>query len=186
VRYTQDDGGARAFYQKRGFVYWYGMDMLTYDGPRMREPVLPAGVEIRAYEDRDYDDFFRIMGESFLPQRRFHDFRPHDVREFHRTPEHRKEVLKNMDNMFVLLVDGKVAAISELEGNFIDTLGVDFRSRGRGFGKALMQHCINVLLDRGFPTADTSVLLGNLAAWRLYNILGFRRTHVREWACRWV
>lgn len=186
TKYRTDMGNSQGFFRNRGFIYWYSMDSLMYDGPKQPDPTLPAGCEIIAYEDRFYDDFVRIMADSFFPQRRFFDFRPHDVRKLHAEPEDRDDLLKNRDNMLVLLQRGKVSAIAELENNFVGTIGVDPASQGRGFGRALMQQCINTVLDRRYRTVETSVVLGNLTAWRLYNVLGFRRTQTDEWACRWM
>lgn len=186
ARYRADSGDGRGFFLRRGFTYWYSMDMLRYDGPRMPVAYPTADTEIHQYEDRYFDEFMRIMAESFLPQRRFFDFRPHDVREIHGGGDGRKRVLENRDNMFVALEGGKLVAIAELEGGFIDTLGVDAHARGRGFGRALMQHCVNVLLGRDVRGVETSVVLGNMPAWRLYNTLGFRRVQIDEWACLFI
>lgn len=186
TRYRIDLDDSQRFYRNRGFVYWYSMDYLMYDGPAMPKPNLPPGVEIRPYADEHYEGFFRVMAETFIPQRRFYDFRPHDIREFRTAEDDREKVLTNKDNMFVLLEDGKLRGVLELDDNFIDSVGVDQAAKGRGYGKALMQYAVNVLRARGHQIVETSVVLGNIPAWRLYNTLGFRRVQVDEWACMWV
>ena len=148
------------------------MDWLRYDGTDLPEPQLPPGVEIRPYEDEYYEEFFRVLAEAFLPQRRFFDFRPHDVRQLHTADGDREQVLANKENLFVLLDHGRLVGIGELEGNPIDSVGVDARAKGRGCGRALMQYGINVLRGRGHRVVETSVVLGNIPAWRLYNTVG--------------
>jgi len=178
VRYRIDQGESQRFFRNRGFAFWYSMDILQYDGPELPEPSLPPGVEIGFYEDRHY--------EEFLPQRRFFDFRPHDVREFRKSEGDRERILANKDNMLVLLEHGKLVGVLEFEGNFIDTVGVDPAAKGRGYGRALMRRAMNLLRERGHQVVDTSVVLGNMPAWRLYNSLGFKRVQADEWACMWI
>lgn len=186
VRYRIDQGESQRFFRNRGFAFWYSMDILQYDGPELPEPSLPPGVEIGFYEDRHYEEFFRVMAETFLPQRRFFDFRPHDVREFRKSEGDRERILANKDNMLVLLEHGKLVGVLEFEGNFIDTVGVDPAAKGRGYGRALMRRAMNLLRERGHQVVDTSVVLGNMPAWRLYNSLGFKRVQADEWACMWI
>ncbi|MGE5580550.1 MAG: N-acetyltransferase family protein [Bacillota bacterium] len=186
VKYRLDRGESQRFFRNRGFAYWYSMDYLAYEGPAVSLPDLPSGVEIAFYEDRHYEEFFRVMAETFLPQRRFFDFRPHDVREFHKSEDDRKRVLANKNNMLVLLEHGRLVGISELEGNFIDTVGIDLAAKGRGYGRALMLGAMNLLRARGHEVIETSVVLGNVPAWRLYNTLGFKRVQADEWACMWI
>ena len=185
-KYRIDRGESQRFFRDRGFAYWYSMDHLLYDGPKMPESCLAAGVEIRPYEDEHFEEFVRAMADAFIPQRRFFDFRPHDVRELYEREDGRGRTLQSRDDKFVLLDNGKLAAIVELEGNFIDTVGVDLAARGKGYGKALMQFSVNLLRDRGHKNVETSVVLGNVPAWRLYNVLGFRRVQADEWACKWI
>ncbi len=186
IRYRLDSGDSQRFFRNRDFVNWYSVDDLMYDGSRMPEPLLPPGAEIRSYEDRDFEEFISVMGDAFIPLRRFFDFRPHDVRELHKDASARERLLANKSDRFALLYEGAIMAMAEIKGNFIDTLGVTPAGRGRGFGKALMHHCMNVLRNRGFRVIETSVILGNIPAWRLYSTLGFRRIQITEWACRWI
>ncbi|MEX0974885.1 MAG: hypothetical protein WD024_06050 [Bacillota bacterium] len=44
----------------------------------------------------------------------------------------------------------------------------------------------DVLRARGHAVVETSVVLGNIAAWRLYDVLGFKRMQADEWACKWM
>lgn len=169
--YRSDAGESRGFFARRGFRPWFDMVYLAYEGPRM-EVSVPA---IGGYRDEHFTEYSNVLGCAFLPMRRQHNFVPHDVRELHRRPGAREEVLQASADTFVATAsDGRVVAVASIEGDFIDTVGVLPGYQGQGFGRALTAHCVNVLQERGHRVVRTSVLADNVPAKSLYLDMGFR------------
>ncbi len=182
ARYRSDKGDGRAFYTDRGFTYWYALDELLYTGDIIPEPKF----DIRPYEDKFFDQFIRIRSEAFYPQRRFFDFRPHKIADSDDPGSARKRALDCKNNIYLAFLGRSVVGEVEIEGNFIDVLSVSPESQGKGYGKALMQHAVNTVLNKGCRSVRTSVVMGNIAAWHLYANLGFESQQITEYACKWI
>jgi GNAT superfamily N-acetyltransferase len=209
ARYRADDpaptGGpnvARAFYARRGFEVWYSMEELVYHGGRRERgararPLAGAGarpaalagthLDIRPYDDRYFERYIRIVGDAFEPMRRGKDFRPHNVLEMNDNPERRAYFLSAKSDIFLALAMGSggeetLVGVGGVQGDFIDEVGVDPAHQGRGYGKALIEFGVNLLLERGFPSPRTSVVSDNEPARGMYYRLGFELVQVDEWA----
>jgi len=187
---------AQAFYARRGFEVWYSMDELVYPGGR-RGPGdrgrPPAGegthLEIRPYDDRYFERYIRIVGDAFEPMRRGKDFRPHNVFETNDNPERRAYFLSVGNDIFLAFAMGSggeetLVGVGGVDGDFIDEVGVDPAHQGRGYGKALTEFGINLLLERGCPSPRTSVVSDNEPARGMYYRLGFELAQTDEWARR--
>ena len=188
VRYRADQGEGRDFFARRGFAVWYAMDELVYEGPRMPEPT-PGRLEIRPYDDRCFEGYMRMVGDAFEPTRRLKDFRPHNVFEKSNTPQRRRELEeKHAGDIFLGFDvqpsgDEELVGAADVERDFIDEVAVSPAHQGKGYGKALTMHCVNLLIDRGL-TPRTSVLVDNEPARSMYYRLGFRLLQTNEWARR--
>ena len=203
ARYRADgpapDGGpnvAQAFYARRGFEVWYSMDELVYpggrrgDGDRTQPPAgAGAHLEIRPYDDRYFERYIRIVGDAFEPMRRGKDFRPHNVFEMNDNPERRAYFLSVGHDIFLAFAMGSggeetLVGVGGVQGDFIDEVGVDPAYQGQGYGKALTEFGINLLLKRGCPSPRTSVVSDNEPARGMYYRLGFELAQTDEWARR--
>lgn len=198
----EDVSDARAFYAGREFGVWYGLDELIYRGgrrPGLAGPVMTLGpsegaplevpgiglsLDIRPYDDRHFEDYVRLVGDTFEPMRRSHDFRPHNVREMNSTPERRDYFLAHRDDIFLAFGEGTLVGEAAVEGDFIDDIGVAPGHQGQGYGRILTLFCLDLLLNRGYPHPRTSVVVGNEPARGLYYRLGFELVQTNEWACR--
>jgi GNAT superfamily N-acetyltransferase len=170
--YRSDAGPGREFFRRRGFQPWFDMVHLRYDGPR--RPELPANMAVRQYEDGLFEAFSSVIGEAFVQMRRAHDFRPYDVREIHQRPGERQQMLAGAANRFVTFgAGGAPVGGAVVEGDFVDVIGVPPAHQGKGYGRALMDFCVNLLRDRGHAIVRTSVLNDNIPAKTLYLRMGF-------------
>lgn len=61
-------------------------------------------------------------------------------------------------------------------------LAVDPRARGRGVGRALVEHCLSASRDLGLAGMRISTLPGMTSAHRLYERLGFERAPDDDWS----
>ena len=181
---------ARAFYARRGFEVWYSMDELVYHGGRrgLRGPG-DRGREIRPYDDRYFERYIRIVGDAFEPMRRGKDFRPHNVFEMNDNPERRAYFLSVGHDIFLAFAMGSggeetLVGVGGVQGDFIDEVGVDPAYQGQGYGKALTEFGLNLLLERGYPSPRTSVVSDNEPARGMYCRLGFELAQTDEWARR--
>ncbi len=207
-----DGSDARAFYAGRGFRVWYGMDELIYRGGRRAGPPRPApwqpglagsdpasapALDIRPYDDRHFEAYVRLVGDTFEPMRRSHDFRPHNVCEMNSTPGRRDYFLAHRDDIFLAFESGSSGASevgspeegvlvgeAAVEGDFIDEIGVAPGHQGQGYGRILTLFCLDLLLNRGHPHPRTSVVVANEPARGMYYRLGFELVQTNEWACR--
>jgi len=185
---------AQAFYARRGFEVWYSMDELVYPGGRRGpgdrgRPPAGAGthLEIRPYDDRYFERYIRIVGDAFEPMRRGKDFRPHNVFEMNDNPERRAYFLSVGHDIFLAFAMGSggeetLVGVGGVQGNFIDEVGVDPAYQGQGYGKALTEFGLNLLLERGYPSPRTSVVSDNEPARGMYYRLGFELAQTDEWA----
>jgi ribosomal protein S18 acetylase RimI-like enzyme len=151
----------------------------------------PAGagthLEIRPYDDRYFERYIRIVGDAFEPMRRGKNFRPHNVFEMNDNPERRAYFLSVGHDIFLAFAmgsggEGTLVGVGGVQGNFIDEVGVDPAYQGQGYGKALTEFGLNLLLERGYPSPRTSVVSDNEPARGMYYRLGFDLAQTDEWA----
>lgn len=177
--YRADDAHGRGFFERRGFTSWYGMTHLSYQGPRQPE----SEVTIRPYEDSLFYTYIRVLGKSFAKMRADHGFEPYDVEDMHDTEETRAEFARRAGDLFLAFNgDGEAVGCADIQGDYIDIIGVLPGHQGRGYGRALTRFAMNVALDRAYPAVRTSVVTDNNPAHTLYLSLGFRETEAYEMA----
>lgn len=175
--YRCDTGHARAFYARRGFVPWYTLVYLTYQGGRQPDPV---GIDVVPYSDTRHDVYVDVLARSFHEMRRTRDFQPYDVSGRHNTDEARERLGRMRDDHFIAYdAAGQAVGCACIEGDMIDIIGVVPEAQGKGYGRSLTQFCINTLLDRKL-TPRTAYVADNHGAGRLYSSLDFSPTEAHE------
>jgi GNAT superfamily N-acetyltransferase len=177
-RAAADD--ARAFFARRGFGLWYAMNQLVYRGPGFPEPA----VEVEPYEDRYFDRLIRLNSEAFYPVRKRLGLEPAAVYRRQNTAEYRAHLAERRGDIFVVHVSGNLIAGGIVDGEVIDTVAVAPKAQREGFGRALTQFCVNLILRRGKPAVRTSVVAGSVPPQNLYASLGFEVSCVYEWVSR--
>jgi GNAT superfamily N-acetyltransferase len=90
--------------------------------------------------------------------------------------EKREELLSSKDNIFLLLVNGNVAASASVKVDDKDSLGPIFvvpSYQGKGYGRIITQFAINEAIHRGINNINLEVVEWNIRAVNLYISLGF-------------
>lgn len=93
-----------------------------------------------------------------------------------------RELVADEETTMLVIGDDPVGYVTtqvQADGTgYIDFLGVDVGSRGRGFGRALVSAAMTDLAHRDVPEAGLSVRVGNQVARALYASLGFEEERV--------
>ena len=166
IRVDQDD--ATLFYKKLGYKKWYGMNNLYYNGSEQPK----SDMRVVAYEDKYFEEYAEGLRQSFYEMRKAHDFQPHLCCELNE--QKREELLKNKDNIFLLISNENfIASVKVKDNGFLDDIFVVPSYQGKGYGKIITQFGINKAIDKGVNSIETSVVEWNTRALNLYIGLGF-------------
>jgi mycothiol synthase len=155
-----------------------------------QRPALPAGVRIRVVASED--------DRRALHQVLFESFAEHfdKAEETYDAWSARMAATSTSapDQWWLLEVDGVVAGcvmgseqFAEENGGWVKNLGVLAAYRGRGFGRALLQHSFADFVRRGRVKAGLGVDTQNATgALRLYESMGMRPAYQADIWKRWV
>ena len=169
----------RAFIHSIGFTHWYSMNLMYYTGPGFS----PSGLTVRPYGDCYYGTFLKLINEGFYQIRKDHDFKPYQIYadDAITNPQTRQEVLEMEYDEHLLFFDGaELVGLAQLINSEIDTVTVLRALQGRGYGRCIMEYCVNLLLSRGHNPVVLHVLDSNPVAKRLYEKIGFNLVETRE------
>lgn len=157
----------QSLWLRAGFSPWFTTRLMAYPGGPMPEPPFP----IIPYTDAWYRPFQRLESQAFFALRQAQDVRPHRAE-----PSIRDRLARAArgQELFLLLENGRLAAAGSA-GSMLDDIAVDGRCRGKGYGRAMVAHGVNLLLARG-ATPTLEVLDWNVPALRLYESMGFATT----------
>lgn len=156
-------------------TYWHLRHVITADSPKQ---ISAPGVEIRKISSRpDFEQFWMVHQDSFSGH---FGFAPREMNQWISMTMEASTF--DPDACFLLEVEGQAAgfvqlstAIEHLNAGFVDLIGVSHKFQGKGFGQALLQHGINVCVERGNDFLELNVDSGNESgALRLYEKLGFK------------
>lgn len=175
--YRCDVGNSRDVFVHWGFEPWFSWHLMRYDGPNFTEPTL----EVVPYNDELFGDFVRLRNEGFRELRRQCNIEPYDVYPAgFNEAQVREKLLRDRDNIFVVLYEGRPVAFTYLGDVHIETIAVDEDYRGKGIGRKVTQFSVNKLRERGASTVFLGVLDVNKAARGLYESLGFEFVETTE------
>jgi len=164
----------------RAYRYWrssYTMQ-IDFDQVAPDAPALPAGIELREYEESDADLLRAALNEAFADDPFFDEATPSRFRAFYLNA-------RGFDPSLWLLawdrgeLAGFVLASPERTGDaslgWIEALGVRPPWRRRGLGEALLRAAFGQLHARGLRKVGLGVDAGNeTGALRLYERVGMR------------
>lgn len=161
----------RNFLHNHGYENWFHSNHMTYNGGR-----LPLGsFDISPYTDSNYPEVQKIFSEAFHGMRVSVGLKSELSKP---SQEERESYARNAKDIQVLKIEGEIKASARIQGNEIDSIAVAVDQQGKGYGKAMLAHAVNLLLDRGNPMITLWVVDGNPAR-TLYEHAGFitRRHH---------
>lgn len=175
---SQKDEPTLKLIRSFGFKFYRNYWKLIRQNGADQYPVLPAGVEIRALGfNANANLYWRLEMDSFSEHfgYRFVEFEPW-------FKQREDDSLIDQAGCFVIYRDGTAAGYlmssngrEELQGGFIDKLGVIKSMQGQGLGRLLLQHGIAHSVQKGYTSIALGVDSGNESgAIALYESVGFK------------
>ena len=155
-----------------GFRPWFTTSHMIYRGALLPEPNLP----FFPYDDSYYRPFQRLQSRAFFRLRQENDVEPYVLAP---SIEDRLWLAQNRRDVFLLKVQGRLAAAGFAAKGALDMLAVDQAFQGRGYGKALVAYGVNRLLERS-ETPRLEALDWNKPALGLYRHMGFELEQRRQ------
>lgn len=175
---NQNDVEILQLFESRNFefyrIYWQLIRNLSQED----FPKLPSGIEIRQLDlESDAELYWKLEMQSFA---KHFGFRPIEFKPW--LEERNKDTLLDRKGMFVIFDRGVPAGYlfsglnrAELNGGFVDKLGVVPELQGKGLGRLLLQWGIAYSASLGHSTISLGVDSGNESgALKLYDSVGFR------------
>lgn len=174
---NQKDDRALRLIQSFGFKFYRNYWKLVRRNDRDQFPELPVGAEIRALGfNANANLYWRLEMDSFSEHfgYKYVEFEPWFL-------QRKDDPLIDQAGCFVIYKDGIAAGYlmssdsrEELQGGFIDKLGVIKSMRGKGLGRMLLQHGIAHSVQRNYSSIALGVDSGNESgAIALYKSVGF-------------
>ncbi|WP_335871841.1 GNAT family N-acetyltransferase [Bacillus sp. 2205SS5-2] len=157
------------FAKKMGFKKWWGSPELVYRGGTFPK----ADIEFVKYEDKFFDQFVKLVQDSYYDLHEKNDIKPYLASE----DIVKKYKLNNINNVYLILDNEQiVASVTTGEGE-VDNLMVAPSHQGKGYGRKALHFGMNKMLDRGCEEIRICFVEGNKGAEKLYTSLGFKPLH---------
>jgi len=141
----------------------------------LAQPVWPAGIAVATFRPEDARAVHAVLNESFAEEWGWHAL------PFEEWREQRLEAPHTDVSLWFLAWEGdEVAGVARCEdkrdgGGWVGAIGVRKQWRGRGIGRALLQHVFAEFRRRGDPHVGLGVDADNpTGATRLYESVGMR------------
>lgn len=154
------------FLYKHGYYISFSSHYMEREG----DPLPVGDIEVRQYEDSDFDAWIRILNVAFFQMRERVGIKP----SYFSMPndEDREAFLKNRHNWYVMLAEGEIVAVGIIEGNELSIVAVRPSFHGKGYGKDFIAWLVNRIMEQGHKTVSLWCVNGNKAR-NLYDKLGF-------------
>lgn len=171
-----------AMFEESGLSFLRDYFKMVKDPIEKGFPVLPEGVTIEAIDLKQHSQLFHMLEtESFAGHFGYIALGHDDW-----IAEKLAETQLDQRGSFVLRVKGEPAGLllsgdgrADVNGGWVDKLGVLAKFRGQGLGKLLLQWGIAHAADKGYQSIGLGVDTGNESgALQLYENQGFRPTVV--------
>lgn len=172
TEYRLDGNPSRAFFQSRGFQRQWAFQLLAYRQATPSKPML----DIRTYEDSDFPAYLAIRQSAFTALADAYGWSNEEATDSSR----RQQMLREHADIFLLFEDGLPVGIGRIHRHYIDTIAVRPECQGRGYGRALVEHCLHELRARGVQEPGLVVATKNQSAIGLYQRLGFDLLQINE------
>jgi ribosomal protein S18 acetylase RimI-like enzyme len=169
TRFRADKDDATLHYRRLGYEKWYEELDLYYEGEEQPK----SDLKFVSYEDIYFEQYAEGLRASFYELRKANDFKPYLCCELNK--EKREELLKNRDDIFLLLNNGNlVASVKINDDGHLDDIFVVTAYQGKGYGKVIVQFAIDKAMQKGCTNIGLSAIGWNKRALNLYQSLGFR------------
>lgn len=148
-----------------------GDRLFHYAGPRFS--VLPHGET--PYSPEYFEPQLSLESAVFFDLRMRNGIKPYRLTDCS-TPEKeeiRRFFYQHRDSFLMAFRDGILAASILWVGNYIQSLAVDPRFQGQGYGRRLTGLAVNRIYEAGYDQVVLKVMEGNDGALGFYRKLGF-------------
>ena len=156
------------FFKNLNYEKWFVYHSMKYHGGLQPE----HGLNFINYEDKYFEKYITLEGESFYNLRKANDIKPYNCSDF--SDSSRQHCLNSKAHIYLLL-DHEDEIISSIYINdgFLDKIMVSKKHECQGYGCKTTQFGINKSLKEGSKSVELCALLGNNRAIYIYEALGF-------------
>lgn len=158
------------FLYKMGYYDWMIGDWMTYVGSKF----VHKHMEIRNYEDADYEVYHRIESTTMFLLREgvgaSHNY------YYPPSDNGRKYQLSNAKNSFILEVDNQVVGVADLSDHELEGVCICPMHQNKGYGTEFVRYLVNELIDRSHNEILLEAMQGNPSR-SLYERLGFKDSY---------
>ncbi|MBO4452621.1 MAG: GNAT family N-acetyltransferase [Clostridia bacterium] len=162
------DDTAKKFCEKLGYRAWFSSAAMKYSGGKFEDGDIP----VRQYTDADFIDSFVLAEEAFHKMRVETGLFP-DSKVDEPDEESRKFMAESAERRYVYEVGGEIVGYGKLDGDELDVVCIKIAQQGKGYGRKLVKHLVNVMIDKGIKEPLLWCVVGNNKARKLYESLGF-------------
>ncbi|MEI5905871.1 GNAT family N-acetyltransferase [Bacillus spongiae] len=155
------------FAKKMGFEKWWGFRELVYRGGAIPKP----DIEFIKYDDRFFDQFVKVVQDSYYDLRKKNDIKPY------RSSEEMVKKYQLNNNVYITLHNEQIVASVTTSKGEVDNLMVAPSYQGKGYGRKALHFGMNKLLEEGFEEIRLCFVEGNEYAEKLYTSSGFKPLH---------
>lgn len=164
-----------AFIRARNITPWFLTNYMVYEGDKLQEKDLA----FTTYEDKYYEEYYKLESNAFYMLRKANNIEPFI---FESSEQDRKRCAEDAKDIFLLFEEDTLVAAGYAKAGEIDAIAVEKGFEGKGYGRALLCHGVNKLLDEGCSKVFLWVLEWNKKAKGLYENIGFRVERLHELA----
>lgn len=170
--HKREDHDLELLYSRNHFKEWFSVLGMVYSGGRLPD----SSLESRLYTSEDFEAYHRAMGDAFETMRREIDVRPYNI--FESGDHERMEVLQKQmedmaENTYMFFHGDAWVGSAMITGNEIDEVFVVPSEKGRGYGRRILQDCVNQIIERGYGDVFLKVVDWNKQAIEMYKQSGF-------------
>lgn len=168
----------QALIKKYGYSQWFVLKKMIHDGRDLPKHDL----EYRHYEDRDFDRYFKGLGEAFAPMRTAMDITPYNVctsASVTKAQEERDSFLKEKDMMYVFFDQDHYVGAVTIAGAEIDDFYIVDAYQGKGYGRKIIEFSVNLARQMSKQPVFLTVVDWNVKAKKLYQSVGFNMVETK-------
>lgn len=169
------DENISSFIRTRGITPWFLTNYMVYEGDKLQEKAL----HFKAYEDKYYEEYYKLESNAFYQLRKANNIEPFI---FESSEQDRMKYVKESKDIFLIFEEETLVAAGYAKAGEIDRIAVSKSCEGKGYGRALLCHGVNKLLDEGYSKIFLWVLEWNKRAKNLYEDIGFTVERLHELA----
>lgn len=141
----------------------FNMCTMEYKGGAMKSDLSPV-----LFEEKYYGKYKELINDCYYEMRKELNIRPYG--DYCGGLE---EVIKQKDDIFLLLGDEEIICSATCSGNQIGNVAVNLKYQRQGYGRKIMGFAISHLQKRGEHPIKLTVTRWNKGAMELYESMGF-------------